>query len=151
MNEKTQIDIKENSLRYIDTRLLPILLTDKTTGNHLLWATDNYIDYGSEYSSISQMFETLIIGHRGNVIKPRVEKSRFFSLGLFKAFYEKTDFALQFVRLAFEKARADGNEVANTLPEKYWRDAALECGLINFANTELEDMFGKNILEEWKL
>lgn len=80
-----------------------------------------------------------------------IEKSRFFSLGLFKAFYEKTDFALQFVRLAFEKARADGNEVANTLPEKYWRDAALECGLINFANTELEDMFGKNILEEWKL
>ena len=45
------IDIKENDLLKIDRSLLDILLKDKTTGNNIIWATDNYSTYGFSYSA----------------------------------------------------------------------------------------------------
>lgn len=45
------IDIKENDLLKIDRSLLDILLKDKTTGNNIIWATDNYSKYGFSYSA----------------------------------------------------------------------------------------------------
>ena len=38
----TDIDIKENNLYRLDSRLLDILLADRTTKKNLIWATDNY-------------------------------------------------------------------------------------------------------------
>ena len=45
------IDIKENSLLEIDSELLDILLKDRTTGENILWATDNYESLGYLYKS----------------------------------------------------------------------------------------------------
>jgi hypothetical protein len=42
MFSEKSIDIKENDLLKIDLELLAILLKDKTTGNNIIWATDNY-------------------------------------------------------------------------------------------------------------
>ena len=42
MLPEQNIDIKENDLLKIDPELLSILLKDKTTGNNIIWATDNY-------------------------------------------------------------------------------------------------------------
>lgn len=71
-----QIDIKENRILKLDKDLLPILLKDKTSGNNLLWATDNYEKHGSQYDSDKYITVELITGHNGNIIKPRTQKSK---------------------------------------------------------------------------
>ena len=73
--EKT-IDIKENDLLKIDPELLELLLKDKTTGNNIIWATDNYSKYGSPYSAEKEIKIELITSRHGGIIKPRVEKSK---------------------------------------------------------------------------
>lgn len=73
--EKT-INIKENELLIIDSDLLSILLKDKTTGGNIIWATDNYSKYGSDYSSDKEIKIELITSRHGGIIKPRVEKSK---------------------------------------------------------------------------
>ena len=70
------IDVKENQLLKIDENLLPILLKDKTTGRNILWATDNYLQHGSEYAPDKPICVNLITSRHGNVIKPRIEKSK---------------------------------------------------------------------------
>ena len=73
--EKT-IDIKENDLLKIDPELLSILLKDKTTGNNIIWATDNYSKYGFSYSAEKEIKIELITSRHGGIIKPRIEKSK---------------------------------------------------------------------------
>lgn len=73
--EKT-IDIKENELLKIDPELLAILLKDKTTGNNIIWATDNYAKYGFSYASEKEITIELITSRHGSIIKPRIEKSK---------------------------------------------------------------------------
>ena len=70
------IDIKENSLLEIDSELLDILLKDRTTGENILWATDNYESLGYLYKSDRQILPSLITGSNGEVIKPRIKKSK---------------------------------------------------------------------------
>ncbi|WP_294430837.1 restriction endonuclease subunit M [uncultured Treponema sp.] len=70
------IDIKENELLKIDTELLAILLKDKTTGNNIIWATDNYSKYGFSYTAEKEIKIELITSRHGGIIKPRVEKSK---------------------------------------------------------------------------
>ena len=75
LSEKT-IDIKENDLLKIDPELLELLLKDKTTGNNIIWATDNYSKYGSPYSAEKEIKIELITSRHGGIIKPRIEKSK---------------------------------------------------------------------------
>lgn len=70
------IDIKENSLLAIDKELLDILLKDQTTGANILWATDNYEGYGYLYKSEKQILPALITGANGEIIKPRIKKTK---------------------------------------------------------------------------
>lgn len=49
--EINKIDIKENAIRAIDSKLLTLLLRDKTTRKNILWATDDYVQYGEGYAS----------------------------------------------------------------------------------------------------
>lgn len=70
------IDIKENRLIEIDERLLVILLKDRTTGENILWATDNYEQLGYLYKSDKQILPALITGTNGEVIKPRIKKTK---------------------------------------------------------------------------
>ena len=70
------IDIKENDLLKIDPELLSILLKDKTTGKNIIWATDNYSKYGFSYSAEKEIKIELITSRHGEIIKPRIEKSK---------------------------------------------------------------------------
>lgn len=72
----TNIDIKENNLYRLDSRLLEILLIDHTTKKNLIWATDNYAYRGPGYKSSDNISVYAIIKRNGSIIKPRVEKSK---------------------------------------------------------------------------
>lgn len=73
---EVKIDIKENTLLKLDTELLTILLKDMSSGKNIIWGTDNYVDYGFGYDVNDEIFPRLITGKNGNVIKPRIEKSK---------------------------------------------------------------------------
>ena len=72
----TNIDIKENNLYHLDSRLLAILLADRTTKKNLIWATDNYSSRGVGYQFGDQINVFSIVKRNGSIIKPRVEKSK---------------------------------------------------------------------------
>lgn len=74
MMDKNRIDIKENYIYHLDNELLAILLKDRSSKKNIIWATDNYADWGSGYQSSDRITIMSITGHNGNVIKPRVEK-----------------------------------------------------------------------------
>ena len=76
MLPEKSIDIKENDLLKIDRSLLEILLKDKTTGNNIIWATDNYSKYGFSYLAEKEIKIELITSRHGGIIKPRIEKSK---------------------------------------------------------------------------
>ena len=78
MGGKTKriVDVKENQLLKLDEELLEILLQDKTTGKNIIWATDNYLSYGDCYAPDKEILIELITSKNGNIIKPRVEKSK---------------------------------------------------------------------------
>ncbi|MBO4546357.1 MAG: restriction endonuclease subunit M, partial [Treponema sp.] len=76
MAHNDNVDIKENDLLKLDAGLLEILLKDMTTDKNIIWATDNYSKYGSEYSSEKEIKIELITSNNGEIIKPRVEKSK---------------------------------------------------------------------------
>lgn len=74
--ERTQIDVKENAIRALDPKILAFLLKDKTTRKNIIWATDDYISYGSGYEFGDEIKIPLITGTNGMVIRPRIEKTR---------------------------------------------------------------------------
>lgn len=72
-----EIDIKENKILKKWPELLDILLCDRTTKKNIFWATDIYENqYGHRYSFKSQIKPELITGYNGQIIKPRVAKSK---------------------------------------------------------------------------
>ena len=76
MYSDEKVDVKENSIYNIDENLLTILLSDRTTGKNILWATNMYESHGLNYSSSSQITVEQITGRNGQVIKPRTKKSK---------------------------------------------------------------------------
>lgn len=69
-------DVKENIILKLSYDLLYILLKDHTTDKNIIWATDNYKDRGNGYQFEDQMTIESITGYNGNIIKPRVKKSK---------------------------------------------------------------------------
>lgn len=82
----TNIDIKENNLYRLDSRLLEILLVDRTTKKNLIWATDNYSSRGPGYKASDNINVYAIIKRNGSIIKPRVEKSKMVGTTISKRF-----------------------------------------------------------------
>ena len=76
MEQDIRVDIKENFIKKLDDSLLSILLKDHSSGKNIVWATDNYEIKGDGYESYSSITVKAITGRRGNVIKPRVGKSK---------------------------------------------------------------------------
>lgn len=74
--DKNQIDIKENYLFRRDHELLAILLKDHSSGKNIIWATDNYAHKGVGFQWHDDIEVLSVIGYNGNVVKPRVEKSK---------------------------------------------------------------------------
>lgn len=46
------IDIKENYIYQLASKLLAILLMDKSSGKNIIWATDNYAERGLVYKQV---------------------------------------------------------------------------------------------------
>lgn len=69
------IDVIEQHIADRSMELLKILLKDKTTGNYIKWATDNYVSIAGLYKPESEMEPAQIIGNFTNLIQPRVSKS----------------------------------------------------------------------------
>ena len=70
------VDIKENFIKQLDETLLSILLKDRSSGKNLIWATDTYISRGIGFGPQDYITVKAITGVRGNIIKPRTEKSK---------------------------------------------------------------------------
>lgn len=70
------VDIKENALYQLDNELLLVLLKDRSSGQNIIWATDNYSCRGYGYNSSDYITVESITGYHGNTIKPRSEKSK---------------------------------------------------------------------------
>ena len=63
--------------RLITKEILDILLKDRSTGENIIWATDDYISLGIGYMAENTiMLDWLTSFNRKRVIKPRVQKSR---------------------------------------------------------------------------
>lgn len=71
-----KVDIKENYITAIDGTLLDILLKDNTTGMNIIWATENYEHLGLLYKNNKPILPCLITGDNGEIIKPRIKKSK---------------------------------------------------------------------------
>lgn len=76
VKEIYDIDIKENAIWHLDNTLLAILLKDKSSGQNLIWGTDTYAWRGSKFEPQDYITVKAITGLRGNIIKPRTEKSQ---------------------------------------------------------------------------
>ncbi|MCF0215419.1 MAG: restriction endonuclease subunit M [Fibrobacteraceae bacterium] len=76
-----EVDILENEIRDKFPDVLDILLLDQTRSTkskprNIFWATDNYKQYGPEYFFDKPIKKELITGRHGNMITPRIKKSR---------------------------------------------------------------------------
>lgn len=74
--DKNMIDIKENYLFRLDKELLHILLKDHSSGKTIIWATNNYSFLGYGFQSFDHITVESVTGVNGNVVKPRVEKTK---------------------------------------------------------------------------
>ena len=54
---------------------LKILLQDKTTKKNIIWATDSYKDFGSEYRDKQQVTVGSLTGLHSLILQPRISKS----------------------------------------------------------------------------
>ncbi|MFN3968210.1 restriction endonuclease subunit M [Flavobacterium sp.] len=72
----TEVDILENEILKQYPDVLEILLRDHTTQKNIFWATDNYLELGTEYYFTSEILPELITGINGHVIMPRVKKNK---------------------------------------------------------------------------
>ena len=70
------IDIKENFLEEYCPELLEILLKDHSSNKNIIWATKDYEHLGKGYEEKSEILSELITGDNGEVIKPRIEKTK---------------------------------------------------------------------------
>ena len=70
------IDVLEQDILDVSPFLLDLLLQDKTTGQNIVWACDDYIGYGSAYAAGKQIFPALITGANTKIIQPRIAKNK---------------------------------------------------------------------------
>ena len=60
----------------LTSRILEILLKDRSTGKNILWATGNYSSHGPEYEKEKTIELSLITGRHSRLVKPRTMKSQ---------------------------------------------------------------------------
>lgn len=69
------IDIKEDEIKSWRHEILETLLLDRTTGENIIWATDDYASMGDTYTFFQHITPELIAGEHKDVIQPRVAKN----------------------------------------------------------------------------
>lgn len=70
------IDILEDELKSWGHEILDNLLRDRTTGDNIIWATDDYACMGNGYSFLDHITIEKVTGKYGGLIQPRVIKAR---------------------------------------------------------------------------
>lgn len=70
---ENMVDIQENDF---SPEILAQLLSDHTTDRHILWCTHDYESKGEGYQYADEIWQELITGEHGTIIKPRVLKSK---------------------------------------------------------------------------
>ena len=70
------IDILEDELKSWGHEILDNLLRDRTTGDNIIWATDDYACMGNGYSFLDHITIEKVTGEYGGLIQPRVIKAR---------------------------------------------------------------------------
>lgn len=76
-----EIDGKENSIWLEMPDVLDELLRDHTTRKNIFWATHDYEYLGNGYSYNDEILPERVTGEHGEVIKPRVLKSKELQIG----------------------------------------------------------------------
>ena len=74
-------DVREDDIMSSSPALLEELLRDHTTGQNIIWATDDYADLGEGYTFHDQITPERITGTHGNLIKPRTDKAQEVQVG----------------------------------------------------------------------
>lgn len=69
------VDVKEENLLLVDAEILNILLFDHSSKKNIIWATDNYKEYGNRFNFKDEITVDKITGNYREVIKPRSKKS----------------------------------------------------------------------------
>ena len=69
------IDVKEENLLLVDAEILNILLYDHSSKKNIIWATDNYKEYGNRFNFEDEITIDKITGNYKDVIKPRSKKT----------------------------------------------------------------------------
>lgn len=76
VQDEAVLDVNENEIRKMSRDILNTLLRDRTTRKNILWGTDDYAEYGYEYSAGSEITQSIITGIHGDIIQPRVLKAQ---------------------------------------------------------------------------
>lgn len=78
-----EVDIRENEILKQDPVLLETILIDRSRPKngskkpqHIIWATDNYEPLGAGYGENEQISIDAITGEHGDIIQPRVRKTK---------------------------------------------------------------------------
>lgn len=69
-----QVDFSED---VITSALLSILLLDRTTNKNIIWATDDYLDFGEDYDKKKEINIGLVMNCGLSLVQPRFFKSSF--------------------------------------------------------------------------
>lgn len=69
------VDVKEENLLLVDAEILNILLYDHSSKKNIIWATDNYKEYGNRFNFEDEITIDKITGNYKDVIKPRSKKT----------------------------------------------------------------------------
>lgn len=75
MNTDTK-DVIENNTVSFNEQVLAVLLIDRSTKKNIVWATDDYIDFGVGYSPESEITIDKISGIHSFIITPRILKEK---------------------------------------------------------------------------
>ena len=69
-------DVIENNTASFNEQVLAVLLIDRSTKKNIVWATDDYIDFGAGYSPESEITIDKISGLHSFIITPRILKEK---------------------------------------------------------------------------
>ena len=69
-------DVIENNTVSFNEQVLAVLLIDRSTKKNIVWATDDYIDFGVGYSPESEITIDKISGIHSFIITPRILKEK---------------------------------------------------------------------------
>ena len=76
MSNQKNIDILESDILNFDESIIKILLSDRTTKKNIIWATDDYLNFGNFYNPECQITIDLVVADENKIIKPRILKSQ---------------------------------------------------------------------------